>query len=87
MRDEPIPHKNFTLLGQGSNEIPGEGSGPWYPMWVPIPLVTEGLNLVSKSAKMGQQFGVNSDELPCITDFQNQVFSSNLLVFANYKPT
>ena len=21
--DEPIPHKNFTLLGQGSYEIPG----------------------------------------------------------------
>ena len=39
--DEPIPHKNFTLLGQGSHEIPG-GVGPtppWYPMWVPIPLV------------------------------------------------
>ena len=22
-KDEPIPHKNFTLLGQGSHEIPG----------------------------------------------------------------
>ena len=26
VRDEPIPHKNFMLLGQGSYEIPGGGS-------------------------------------------------------------
>ena len=45
-KDGPIPHKNFTLLGQESHEIPGgcrPGPLPWYPMWVPIPLVTEGL--------------------------------------------
>ena len=23
VRDEPIPHKNFMLLGQGSHQIPG----------------------------------------------------------------
>ena len=28
VRDEPIPHKNFTLLDQGSHEIPGGGVGP-----------------------------------------------------------
>ena len=41
-----IPHKNFTLPGRESHEIPeggGEGPTPWYPMWVPNPLVSEGL--------------------------------------------
>ena len=42
-REEPIPHKSFTLLGQGSHEIPGGLPDPPYPMWVPIPSVTEGL--------------------------------------------
>ena len=28
VRDEPIPHKNFTLLGQGSHEIPGGSARP-----------------------------------------------------------
>ena len=44
VRDEPIPHKNVTLLDQGSHEISGGGGRPdphWYPMWVPIPLVAE----------------------------------------------
>ena len=27
-KDEPIPHKNFTFLGQGSYEITGAGVGP-----------------------------------------------------------
>ena len=44
--DEPIPQNNFTLLGQGSHEIPGGiGQIPsWRRMWVPIPLVTKVLN-------------------------------------------
>ena len=49
VRDEPIPHKNFTLLGQGNHEITGGGRPDlppsWHPMWVPIPLVNEGLSL------------------------------------------
>ena len=36
--DEPIPHKNFTLLGQGSYEIPPSVSDV-----VPKPLVFMGL--------------------------------------------
>ena len=36
-KDEPITHKNFTFLGQGSYEIPGR-VGP-----TPPPLVSEGL--------------------------------------------
>ena len=38
-KDEPIPHKNFTFLGQGSYEITGGGGvrpnppPAWYPMW------------------------------------------------------
>ena len=53
VRDEPIPHKNFMFLGQGSHEIPGGGrpDPPWYPMWVPIPLVTEGLTFLSLEPK------------------------------------
>ena len=45
VRDEPIPHKNFMLLGQGSHEIRGGSARPppRHPMWVAIPLVTEGL--------------------------------------------
>ena len=27
-KDEPIPHKNFTFLGEGSYEITGGGVGP-----------------------------------------------------------
>ena len=43
-------HKNFTRLGRGNHEIPGGGG--WYPMWVPKPLVSEELKLLSgKSAK------------------------------------
>ena len=33
VRDEPIPHKNFTVLGQGSHEIP-EGSARSLPSLV-----------------------------------------------------
>ena len=32
-KHEPIPHKNFTFLGQGSYEITGSSAQPpWYPM-------------------------------------------------------
>ena len=41
-KDAPVPHKNFTLLGQGNHETLG-GDRPWYPLWVPKPLITEGL--------------------------------------------
>ena len=42
--DESIPHQNFTLLGQGSLEIPGGSARlpPPVSEWVPILLVTEG---------------------------------------------
>ena len=46
-KDEPIPHKNFTFLGQGSYEITGGGRpSPPPPLVsdvVPKPLVSEGL--------------------------------------------
>ena len=43
-KDAPIPHKNLTVLGQGSHEIPGARPSPlWCPMWVPKPLVSEGV--------------------------------------------
>ena len=45
-KDEPIPHKNFTFLGQGSYEITG-GSARLLPSLVsdvvPKPLISEGL--------------------------------------------
>ena len=41
-KDKPIPHKNFTFLGQGSYEMTG-GSAPWYPMWFQNPWYLEGL--------------------------------------------
>ena len=46
--NEPIPHKNFTFLGQGSYEITeggGEGvrpESPWYPMWFQNPWYPRG---------------------------------------------
>ena len=47
VKDEPIPHNNFTLLGQGGylegRPDPSPPPPPWYLMWVPIPLVTKGL--------------------------------------------
>ena len=47
-KDEPIPHKNFTFLCQGSYEITGGSARP--PLVsnvVPKPLVSEGLiNLI-----------------------------------------
>ena len=47
-KDEPMPHKNFTFLGQGSYEITGgRGSArpPLVSDVVPKPLVSEGLRL------------------------------------------
>ena len=44
-KDEPIPHKNFTFLGNGSYEITGGGPNP-PPLEsdvVPKSLVSEGL--------------------------------------------
>ena len=51
-KDEPIPHKNFTLLGQGSYEITG-GVDPTPPPplvsdVVPKRLVSEGLRAPGK---------------------------------------
>ena len=37
-KEEPIPHKNFTLLGQGSHEISGVRSAPPPP---PPPVVSD----------------------------------------------
>ena len=49
IKDEPIPHKNFTFLGQGSYEITGAGGGgrgsarpPLVSEVVPKSLVSEG---------------------------------------------
>ena len=45
-KDEPIPHKNFTFLGQLGYEITGEEGRPDPPLVsdvVPKPLVSEGL--------------------------------------------
>ena len=36
----PIPHKNFTLPGEGSHEILGP-TPPRYPMWVRKPFVSD----------------------------------------------
>ena len=46
-KDEPIPNRNFTFLGQGNCEITGGGggggeSGHWYPMWFQNPWYPKG---------------------------------------------
>ena len=46
-KDDPIPRKDLTFLRHGSHEILGEDRpspfpSPWYPMWIPKPLVSEG---------------------------------------------
>ena len=57
-KDEPIPHKNFSILGQGSHEIPGGVTWPllWNPMWVPKPLVTEGLSICFQQLHRAMHF-------------------------------
>ena len=40
LMDAPIAHKKFTLLGQGSNEVPvgvARPPTPQHSMWVPKP--------------------------------------------------
>ena len=53
MKDEPIPHKNFTFLGQGSYEITGGGGGGGVPpLGIRCGSKTLGIRRVNRAAEL-----------------------------------